>query len=167
MKYLISILLVVFALNGFAQVSSSDQEPSGSTLADNVKVFNETINEAIKVHTSHDFSLFKEQRIPMKDKIGNIINIHLEAGQWYHFVFVGDPSCKKLKVTLFKEGIGDLVSDRTGDKNEEYATEFSFIAPITGVYEFTCMQKGEMPKPLAYLMLFKKNASAPAIGSNQ
>lgn len=128
------------------------------TASNNVKIFNETINEAIKVHSSNNFTLFKEQRIPMKDKIANIINVQLDAGQWYHFVFIGDPSCKKLKVTLFKEGIGDFVTDRTGDKNGEFATEFSFIAPITGIYEFSCFQKGEMEKPLAYLMLFKKNA---------
>lgn len=128
----------------------------------NVSIFNNLINEAIKVHTSNNFSLFREQRILMKDKVTNVINMQLEAGQWYHFVFIGDPSCKKMRITLFKEGIGDFVSDRTGEKNQEFYSEFSFIAPVSGIYEFSCFQKGEMEKPLAYLMLFRKNGTAPA-----
>jgi hypothetical protein len=135
----------------------TDQLALNEVKSNNVKLFNETINEAIKVHTAHDFTLYKEQRIPMRDKVGNIINIQMDGGQWYHFVFIGDPSTKKLKVTLFKEGIGDFVTNRI-DKEGEFATEFSFIAPVTGIYEFTCFQKGEMESPLAYLMLFKKNA---------
>lgn len=154
---------MVFSVN--AQPETSGDVALNDTKSYNERVFNETINEAIKVHTANNFLLYKEQRIPMKNRVGNIVNISLDAGQWYHFVFIGDPSCRKLKVTLFKEGIGDFVTDRTGEKNDEFATEFSFIAPITGIYEFTCFQKGEMENPLAYLMLFKKNAQT--VGGNQ
>lgn len=148
-----------------AQTETFGDVALNDTKSYNEKVFNETINEAIKVHTANNFLLYKEQRIPMKNRVGNIVNISLDAGQWYHFVFIGDPSCRKIKVTLFKEGIGDFVTDRTGEKNDEFATEFSFIAPISGIYEFTCFQKGEMENPLAYLMLFKKNAQT--VGSTQ
>jgi hypothetical protein len=155
------VILLSSSLHSFAQFDDQDEHvkelTSGEVKANNVKMYNDLIEKAIQVHTSNDFKLFKEQRIPMKDKVGNIINIQLEAGNWYHFVFIGDPSCKKLKVTLFKEGIGDFVTNRTGSKNEEFYSEFSFICPMSGVYEFTCFQKGEMANPLAYLMLFKKN----------
>jgi hypothetical protein len=159
-KPYIFIFLLFLSPSIMAQMTDMEAEDNSSyeaKKANNVTVYNNLINEAIKVHTGNNFMLYKEQRIKMQNREGKIIHMDLEAGQWYHFVFIGDPSCKKLKVTLFKEGVGDFVTDKTGSRNEEFYTEFSFIAPVSGMYEFTCFQKGEMDNPLAYLMLFKKN----------
>lgn len=168
MKIFSYILLLFISISVRAQQDIDDAGGQDLTLAEkkanNVRLYNQLIDEAIKVHTGNDFLLHREQRIPMKDKVGNIVNIPLEAGNWYHFVFIGDPSCKKLKVSLFKEGIGDFVTDRTGRRKGEFYSEFSFICRISGMYEFTCMQKGDMPNPLAYLMLFRKN---PAMAKNE
>ncbi len=166
MKRLTTLLLLLLPFGLYAQLEDQDpiaaQEPDQGFMQNNVKLYNEKINELLDVHTGNGFRLNREQRIPMNDAVTNIINMTLEEGMWYHFVFVGDPSYDKLKVTLFKEGIGDFVQDRIKKKNKEYWTEFSFICPVTGVYEFTCFQRGDMKKPLAYLMLFDRAKNSTA-----
>ena len=146
-----------FALQAQTALSDEADQSDSAQMARNVKLFNETINAKIAEHTANQFTLFREQRIQMTDKTNQLVAMQLEYGNWYHFVFVADPSCKKLRVSLFQEGYGDIVTDRTGKSNDEFVTEFSFMCPVTGMYEFTCFQKGEQKKPLAYLMLFTRN----------
>lgn len=156
------MLVLVCGLVGLsvqAQDSLYAKELHDDTLEmqQNVKRFNEAINERLAFHTANQFTLFKEQRIQMLNGSNQMVAMKLESGNWYHFVFVADPSCKKFKVNLFKEGQGDLVTDRTGKRFNEFVTEFSFMCPVTGIYEFNCQQKGKQQRPLAYLMLFKRD----------
>lgn len=153
------MVLVLFTVHAKAQESTEPKVSNEDSLqmAQNVRRFNEAIQAKLQEHTANQFTLYREQRIPMKNKTDQMVAIKLEYGNWYHFVFIADPSCKKLKVSLFQEGYGDIVTDRTGKSNDEFITEFSFMCPVTGMYEFNCFQKGEQPQPLAYLMLFKRN----------
>ena len=129
-------------------------------MQENVKLYNAKIDELIDRTSKNGFHIVREEKLHLRNNIDMIVNIQLLEGNWYHFCFVGDPSSTKVKATLFMEGIGDLVQDRIKVKREnEFWTEFSFICPQSGNYEFTVCQKAPVERPLSYLTVFKMDAA--------
>lgn len=119
--------------------------------------YNEKIVELYNHYTNKGFALQKESRINAETRKESQVRMQLNQGEWYHFTFVGDPLSDKIKVKLFLDGAGTMVEDilRVNQTNE-FWTEFSFICPATGIYEFSMQQNSSISRPLSYLMLFAK-----------
>lgn len=123
-----------------------------------VKQYNEKINELISKNEKNGFHILMEKKLPMKNQLETVLMAPLYEGNWYHFCFIGDPSSEKIKTTMFLEGFGDLVQDRIIMRREhEFWTEFSFMCPQSGQYEFTFFQRCPMSRPLSYFVVFQKD----------
>lgn len=119
--------------------------------------YNEKIVELYNLSTGKGFVLQKETRIHAESKKESQVRMQLNKGEWYHFVFVGDPLSDKIKVKLFLDGAGTMIEDiLRASQTNEFWTEFSFICPATGIYEFSTQQNSSISRPLSYLMLFAK-----------
>jgi len=152
-SFLTILLLNLYSLTSFAQTTEVTPE-----MKESVRLYNAKINELIDRHSKNGFTIIKESKLPLRNAIDMVIHVPLHEGDWYHFCFVGDPTSRKIKATLFLNGLGDLVQDRIIVRREnEFWTEFSFICPQTGNYELTLFQKAEVSKPLSYLTIFKRD----------
>lgn len=126
-----------------------------------VKQYNEKINELIGKNEKNGFHVLMEKKLPMKNQLETVLMAPLYEGNWYHFCFIGDPSSEKIRTSMFLEGFGDLVQDRIIVRREhEFWTEFSFMCPQTGRYEFTFFQRSPMSNPLSYFVVLQKDAPA-------
>ena len=156
LSYLPLILLLFACLQCKSQSKQITPE-----MAQNVTRYNAKIDELIGRALTNGFRIVREEKLHLRNNVDMLLNISLMEGTWYHFCFIGDPSSTKVKATLFKEGVGDLVQDRIKVKREhEFWTEFSFVCPQSGNYEFIVSQKGPFARPLSYLAVFKKNKVA-------
>lgn len=119
--------------------------------------YNQKINEEISVHQANGFEIFKEKKFNLASGQDGVMYVQMYEGSWYHFCFVGDPLSIKIKATLFLEGVGDLVQDKViVSRANEFWSEFSYICPRSGIYEFRIFQKSDIERPLAYVTIFKK-----------
>ena len=156
MKQIICIATVFLMLNCLHSVAQKIQLTP--ELEENVRLYNDKINELFTQTSQNHFHIVKEEKLPLRSGLDLVLNIPLYEGDWYHFCFVGDPGSDKIKATLFLEGYGDLVQDRIVVRREhEFWTEFSFMCPQSGLYELRLFQKCDIPRPLSYLMVFKKD----------
>ncbi|HNB80959.1 MAG TPA: hypothetical protein PLP34_01410 [Chitinophagaceae bacterium] len=166
-SFMVRLLLIVFCFSSTlskAQIAGFTREE----LNENVKAFNEKINEQIAKHERNGFKLVKEQRIPLRSGHDLQLYLNLFSGEWYHFVLVGDPGADKIRTSLFLNGQGDYVQDKIlVRRHEAFWTEFSFICPESGQYEWTLFQKSVLPRPLTYIMLFKKKGSDYSISDSK
>ena len=152
------LFLLLFACLQCKSQSTKEITPE---MAQNVTRYNAKIDELIGRALANGFRIVREEKLHLRNNVDMLLNISLMEGTWYHFCFIGDPSSTKVKATLFKEGVGDLVQDRIKVKREhEFWTEFSFVCPQSGNYEFIVSQKGPFARPLSYLAVFKKNRVA-------
>jgi hypothetical protein len=161
MNKIITILLLCFLPFAMQAQDRSDSVH----LQENVKQYHEVIDSLYNLHIHNGLTLVKDNKLPMHDGIETVMHIPLMAGDAYHFVFVGDPDSRKIKLTLFKEGQGDYIQDKIMVKQDGvFWSQFSFACPETGDYELTLYQRSAQPNPLSYLMLFKHPKKvAPAI----
>jgi len=123
--------------------------------------YNEKILERIAIHRKNGFEIYKEDRVALLAGQDRSVYITLEEGQWYQFVYVGDPHAGKISVNLFLEGVGDFVNDRLKPQQDgEFWSEFSFLCPQTGNYELSFFQRCPISRPLSYLTVFRRTSSA-------
>ena len=149
-------MFLLFCLFSLGTLLGHAQEITTQMKMD-MESYNAKINELIAVHTGNGFHIKREERLPLVTGENTHINIQLVEGHWYHFAFVGDPSASTIKVALFLDGIGEIISDRVHpNKEQPFWTEFSYICPRSGLYELSLMQKTKIDKPLSYILLFEK-----------
>lgn len=171
-KALYTTLFAFFLLipfSGMAQEEDFDQflseKPQKLEITDEMKEaersYNEKILEQIAIHRKNGFEIYKEDRVALIAGQDRSVYITLEEGQWYHFVYVGDPHAGKISVNLFLEGVGDFVNDRLKPQQDgEFWSEFSFLCPQTGNYELSFFQRCPISRPLSYLTVFRRTSSA-------
>lgn len=122
------------------------------------KSYNEKILERMKIHLKNGFGIYQEDRVTLIAGKDRSVYIPLVKGQWYHFVYVGDPHAEKISVNLFLDGLGYVVNDRLKPQQTgEYWSEFSFICPQSGMYELMLFQRCGIIRPLSYLTVFQKS----------
>ena len=144
-------------VNAFVMNGQDIENESDINLAENVRLYNEKINELTTKAERNGFKIVQEQKIALRNMHEAVIVITLIEGNWYHFCLVGDPSADKIRTSLFLEGVGDIIQDRIKVKREkEFWTEFSFICSRSARYEFTVFQKTALINPLTYLTILKK-----------
>ncbi len=160
------IAILLFCFLGYDATAQDSSDIAH--LQENVKQYNAVIDSLYKLHIHNGLSLVKDNKLPMHDGIETVMHIPLMAGDAYHFVFVGDPDSRKIKLTLFKEGQGDYIQDKIMVKQDGvFWSQFSFACPETGDYELSLFQRSAQPNPLSYLMLFKHPKKvAPAINKH-
>ena len=153
---------LLFCIMVFAtSFCTAQQTEITEEMKENVILYNAKINELIEKNLANGFDLVKEEKLPMRNNIDLILHVNLREGNLYRICFVGDPGSVKVKTTLFLEGIGDIVQDRIKVRREnEFWTEFSFLCPQTGNYELSLLQKSSLPRPLSYMMIFRKKREA-------
>lgn len=126
--------------------------------------YNEKILERMKVHLKNGFGIYQEDRVTLIAGKDRSVYIPLVKGQWYHFVYVGDPHAEKISVNLFLDGLGYVVNDRLKPQQTgEYWSEFSFICPQSGLYELMLFQRCAISRPLSYLTVFQKSLQSESL----
>lgn len=160
------IAILLFCFLGYDATAQDSSDIAH--LQENIKQYNAVIDSLYKLHIHNGLRLVKDNKLPMHDGIETVMHIPLMAGDAYHFVFVGDPDSRKIKLTLFKEGQGDYIQDKIMVKQDGvFWSQFSFACPETGDYELSLFQRSAQPNPLSYLMLFKHPKKvAPAINKH-
>ena|SRR5688500_12328597 len=167
-KYLMSKPYIILCALLFICVSSFSQEvirvqdcnsPTIKTQVDSLKL----------LYAKDGFSMLKEASITMESEYEMPVIVPLKQGEWYQFVFVGEPTSRLYEVRMFdwnekqviyqKKMWGDVDGNIISYSYMPQFSEFHMMKPVQ-------VNKQRKKNLCGYVMLLKKTKPQP-IASTQ
>jgi hypothetical protein len=108
--------------------------------------------------TRQGFILLKETSVSMESQYELPIVLPLNKGEWYQFIFIGDPSSVLYEVRIYDADEKQLVYQKKSLGDADYNTiSYSFIPDASQYYMIKPLQVNKKKKKMCgYVMLLKR-----------
>lgn len=120
--------------------------------------YHETVDSLKQLYASQGFSVLREASIQMESEYEMPIVLPMNQGNFYQFVFIGDPTSRLYEVRMYDYSERQVVYKKNlwGDVDGNIIS-FSYIPQFTEYHMIKPVQINKNKKKLCgYVMLFKK-----------
>lgn len=150
------ILILIIASFPFISVSAQDIIRQQSC---NGQPYSATVDSLKSLYASQGFAVLREASMTMESEYEMPIVLPMNAGTFYEFVFIGDPSSRLYEVRMFDYAEKQVVYKKNmwGDIDGNIIS-FSYVPQVTEYHMIKPLQVNKQKKKICgYVMLFKKN----------
>lgn len=150
------ILILIIASSPFISVSAQDIIRQQSC---NGQPYSATVDSLKSLYASQGFAVLREASMTMESEYEMPIVLPMNAGTFYEFVFIGDPSSRLYEVRMFDYAEKQVVYKKNmwGDIDGNIIS-FSYVPQVTEYHMIKPLQVNKQKKKICgYVMLFKKN----------
>lgn len=151
------ILILIIASSPFISVSAQDIIRQQSC---NGQPYSATVDSLKSFYASQGFAVLREASMTMESEYEMPIVLPMNAGTFYEFVFIGDPSSRLYEVRMFDYAEKQVVYKKNmwGDIDGNIIS-FSYVPQVTEYHMIKPLQVNKNKKKICgYVMLLKKNA---------
>lgn len=155
-KFLCKILFSAISIFFFGTASAQEIIRQQSC---NGQPYSATIDSIKSLYANQGFTVLREASMTMESEYEMPIVLPMNAGTFYEFVFIGDPSSRLYEVRMFDYAEKQVVYKKHmwGDIDGNIIS-FSYVPQVTEYHMIKPLQVNKQKKKICgYVLLLKKN----------
>jgi hypothetical protein len=120
--------------------------------------YQQTVDSLKQAYASQGFSLLREASVTMESEFEMPIVLPMQAGTWYQFIFIGDPSSRLYEVRMYDWNERQVVykKNQWGDVDGNIIS-YSYVPQFSEYHMIKPVQVNKKKKKLCgYVLLLKK-----------